>query len=627
LDKPASPAPVEEPVDPEEGQDVVEASGNQARYRRAFWILLGVATLVRLALAGRFGLSTDEAHYVLYARHLAWGYVDHPPLVGFLGAVFGTLGDSAFFVRLGPILCWAASTILLRALALALYRDERLAFGAVVLMLCMPLSHLLAVGLLPDATLNLFWCGGLLAAWFAMREGRWRQWILVGVLFGGALLSKYHGVLLPACVFCFIVFSKDQRHWLASPKPYVAFAVGLAIFLPNLIWNLEHDWISYAYQLGQGGGRRFKLTRMFEGIGGQLGGASPILLVLLVSTWVALLKRRPLVPADRFVLCTSLPVFLLFWAAGLKSKLLPHWAFVGWWTGSLGVAVAVLRATGAGGRRAVRWRRWTVAGAVIGALMVAGIYVGVLLPVAGPLYRAARGISLRVHDRFPRVRPLEPLTGVDPFFGWDLAARRVEAIRAAMPRPESTFVCGHRYYDVSPLAVHLDPSIAATSLSRRMDQYRVWFDPERHLGWDALFVESERFRRGIDRYRSLFTRLDPTPVEVRVYRCDHPARTLFVYRCYGYRGGYEPSPASVGADRGANGVRTGWWAAGGWVLGANRCTALQSSSRCSYRFRSSSVKSLNARFSARRFSSSRSAFQNRTVPSSEAVMILRPSGE
>jgi undecaprenyl-diphosphatase len=509
-----------------------------------FWVLLGVTTLSRLALAGQFGLSTDEAHYVLYARRLAAGYVDHPPLVGWLGALFGILGDGPFFVRLGPILCWAMSTVLLRGLAIALYRDERVALGAAVLMLCMPLSHLLAVGLLPDATLNLFWCGGLLAAWFAMREGRWRQWILVGVLFGGALLSKYHGALLPACVFCFIVASKDQRHWLRSPKPYVAFVVGLTIFLPNVIWNLEHDWISYAYQLGQGGGRSFKLKRLFEGIGGQLGGASPVILVLLVAAWVALLRRRPLSHPDRFVLCTSLPVFVLFWAAGLKSKLLPHWAFVGWWTGSLCLTVAVLRAVEAGGKRGLRWRRWTVAGGVIGVLMLAGLYVGVIFPVAGPLYRTARGLTLWLHDRFPRVKPLEPMRGVDPFHGWDVAARQVEGIRAAMPRPESTFVFGHRYYNVSPLGVHLDPSIPTTSLSRRVDQYRVWFDPKAHLGWDALYVESERFRKGVGRYRSLFDKVDPTPDEVCVFRGGHPARTLFVYRCFGYRGRREPGRVS-----------------------------------------------------------------------------------
>jgi 4-amino-4-deoxy-L-arabinose transferase-like glycosyltransferase len=518
----------------------VEASRTQARYRRAFWILLGVTTFARLVLAGQFGLSTDEAHYVLYARRFAWGYVDHPPLVGVLGAVFGVFGDGAFFVRLGPILCWGASNVLLRALAIALYRDERVAFGAAALMLCMPLSHLLALGLLPDATLNLFWCGGLLAAWFALREGKWRQWVLVGVLFGGALLSKYHGVLLPACVFCFVVSSRDHRHWLRSPRPYVAFLIGLTIFLPNVIWNLEHDWISYAYQLGQGGGSRFKLKRLFESVGGQLGGASPIILILLVAAWVAQLRRRPLAAPDRFVIATSLPVFVLFWAAGLKSKLLPHWAFVGWWTGALCLVVVVLRAVEAGGQRAARWRRWTVAGAIIGGLMVAGIYAGVIFRLAGPLYRAARDVSLWAHDRFPGVKPLKPLAGVDPFYGWDIAARRVEAIRAAMPRPEATFVFGHRYYNVSPLAVYLDPSIPTTSLSRRVDQYRVWFDPKRHVGWDALFVDSERFRKGGERYAILFRRVDLTPVEVQVLRGEHPARTLFVYRCFGYRGGYEP---------------------------------------------------------------------------------------
>ena len=60
-------------------------------------------TLVRLLVAGRFGYSTDEAHYALFARRPAWGYLEHPPMVAFLGAFTGLFGQSVFFARLGPI--------------------------------------------------------------------------------------------------------------------------------------------------------------------------------------------------------------------------------------------------------------------------------------------------------------------------------------------------------------------------------------------------------------------------------------------------------------------------------------------------------------------------------------------
>ena len=75
----------------------------QLRYRIGFWSLLSLVTLVRLALADTMGLGVDESHYALYARHLDWGYVDHPPMVAWLAALGSLPADTPFFLRLLPI--------------------------------------------------------------------------------------------------------------------------------------------------------------------------------------------------------------------------------------------------------------------------------------------------------------------------------------------------------------------------------------------------------------------------------------------------------------------------------------------------------------------------------------------
>jgi len=240
---------------------------SQQTYRTLFWCLLIGFTIVRLFLVNKFGLGVDESHYLLYSRKLAWGYFDHPPMVAFLAALTTLLGDSVFFVRLGPIICTAGSLILLRYLALALYRDERVAFWSAFLLHLMPYQQVLMVGLLPDATLNLFWCGTLLAVWQAMKTGRWSLWILTGLLFGGALLSKYHAVLLTLCLLGYLITSADHRYWLAKIQPWAAAMIGLVIFTPNIIWNAQHDWISYSYQLGQGSGDGLSWGDFFTAVG------------------------------------------------------------------------------------------------------------------------------------------------------------------------------------------------------------------------------------------------------------------------------------------------------------------------------------------------------------------------
>ena len=512
----------------------------QQTYRSAFWLLLAAATVFRLFIAGRFGLGVDEAHYVLYARHPAWGYFDHPPMVAFLVGLTNLLGTSAFYVRLGPILCSAGSVILVRLLALALYRDERVAFWSLALLLLMPIHHLLAVALLPDDALNLFWCGALVTAWLAMRDGKWSLWLLTGVLFGGALLSKYHAVLLPACLLCYVVFSPSQRHWLRRPHPYVAGLVGLLVFMPNIVWNAQHDWISYAFQLAHGrrGGGAISLSKLAETFGGQMGVASPVIFGLLVAAFVAMARERFARDSDRFLFCTSFPVFLFFCGMGLTGKILPHWPFIGWWTGSLAIVAVVMRKVEAGGGAAKRWRRWSAAGAVVGALCILLMYAAILTPVIEPVYNWAYRTSLRLHAWNPAIREMDPFdSSVDitnDLYGWNLIAAKVQEMRAGMPNPIRTFVFCHRSYENGLLAVNLDPKTVSTTLNRKPTQYLLWFHPPDYVGWDALFVDDREV--GPEAYAGLFESVDPVPVKMQVFRRGHVSHAVRIYRCFGFKG-------------------------------------------------------------------------------------------
>jgi hypothetical protein len=512
-------------------------------YRQLFWGLLAAVTLGRLFLAGQLGLGVDEGHYLLYARHLAWGYFDHPPMVGFLAALTTPPGENLVLVRLGPIVCWALSVVLLRQLALALYREERVAFWSSFLLLCVPLLHLTSVALLPDAPLNLFWCITLLAGWHAIRNGRWAWWVLAGLAMGGALLSKYHGVLLPACLGLYLLTSRQDRNLLRSPKPYVAVLLMFLVFLPNIIWNQQNDWVSYAFQLAHGGGRGFRVTKLLENIGGQLAAASPILLGVLVASWAALLKERPVRDADRFVLCTSLPVFVFFCAIGLKGKLLPHWTAVGWWTGVIAVAAVLLRKLSGDASTARRWKAWGYAGAGLGLFMAVMVYVALAFPIIPAAYNGLRGASLRIHRLVPAIPPMPPfepkMDVSNDLYGWDRIGEQVEALRAAMPRPDRTFVFGHRFFTTSVLAPHLHRDTVATSLHPKMNQYQLWFDPAAHTDWDALYVDEDRFWKGPDRYASLFQRLDENPVAFDITRRGRVARSVRIYRFFGFKGHIE----------------------------------------------------------------------------------------
>jgi len=517
---------------------------NQATYRTLFWCLLIAFTIFRLLLVNKFGLGVDESHYLLYSRKLAWGYFDHPPMVAFLAALTTLLGDGIFFVRLGPVICTAVSLILLRYLALALYRDERIAFWAALALHLMPYQQVLMVGLLPDATLNLFWCATLLAVWQAMKTGRWLLWILTGLLFGGALLSKYHAVLLAFCLLGYLVTSSEHRFWLGKIQPWAAVLIGVGVFVPNIIWNARHEWISYSYQLGQGSGDGLSFGDFFTAIGGQFAAWSPLIFGLLIAAGIVLARQKKPGSNDRFVIWTSIPVFVFFCLAGLTTKILPHWTTAGWWTGSIAVVTVVLQKVSPQNPSAARWRRWTVAAAVSGLLMSALLYLALYLPVAAPVYNWARDVSLKLNRQFPVVKPLGPFEpGNDlsnDLFGWPQIAARVEAIRAQMPHPQKTFVFSHRFFKASQIGVYLHPDTAVTSLLRKFDQYHLWFAPQAHSGWDALLVvDHRRHLERARRYQPLFEKMDPQPESIQILRKGRLAQDLMVYKYYGFKGRFE----------------------------------------------------------------------------------------
>lgn len=516
---------------------------SQQTYRKLFWVLLLSVTLFRMSIAGSFGLGTDESHYVLFSRHLSWGYFDHPPMVAFLSALTTLAGDGVFFVRLGPIICAAITLIVLRFLALALYRDERVSFWAAVLMLFMPYQHLLVVALLPDATLNLFWCGSLLAAWHAIKHGKWPAWVLLGLLTGGALLSKYHAVLLPLCLLCYLLASPGRRFWLARIQPYVSGLIAILVFLPNILWNAQHNWASYAFQLAHGSSGHFSIGKLLAVLEGQMGAWSPVIFGFLIAAFIAMARERPLSESDRFVFWTSFPVFLFFCGIGTFGKILPHWPSVGWWTGSLAVTAVILRKVSKGDKVGIHWRRWCVAAAIVGFVMIGFMYLALFRPVIGPLYSQAKSISLMLNRHFPVIRPLEPFKSqydyTNTLFGWEEIGKRVEEIRVGMPHPDKTFVFRHRFFATSQLAVYLHPATKATTLRNKFNQYRFWFSAEAHRGWDALFVVEDRAVERSKHYMPLFREIDPAPVKIEVFRKGQIAHALSVFRYYGFKGKYE----------------------------------------------------------------------------------------
>jgi 4-amino-4-deoxy-L-arabinose transferase-like glycosyltransferase len=279
--------------------------------------------LVRAAMAAFLPLSADEAYYWLWSRHLAAGYYDHPPAIAFLIRI-GTLlfGDSEFGVRFCGVLLSIATSWFIWQTGLAILRDGTKAALAVLLFNLTLMTGVEMLAVTPDtpsiaATAAFLFC---LAKLQQTQNGRW--WLWAGMAAGLGLLSKYSGLFAGAGAALWLLANPRARSWLTTFWPWAGGVLALLIFLPNLWWQSQHQWMTFAFQFGRVSGGHLTLRFLGEFIGAQLGMATPFLLMLAVmGAWAA--RRRS---DDRFLLVALMaPALVYFLIHALHDRVQGNW--------------------------------------------------------------------------------------------------------------------------------------------------------------------------------------------------------------------------------------------------------------------------------------------------------------
>ena len=247
--------------------DVAMAILKPWRLLALFWFTVLV---VRLVAASHLGLHADEAYYWAWSEELSWGYFDHPPgIAGWIGASVAVFGHSEFGVRALGILLHTAAMI---AFVWTFINQEKDGEPWLLsLLLLMPLFFIGGLVATPDAPLLTAWLVGLIAA---KRE----CWWVFGLACGAAMLSKLTGYLLLPAVF--LAVPHAWRGLLRSAL------VAVVVVMPTWIWNLQHDWINFRYQVNHGvGGGFVGLSGVLEGIAGQAGVIGPFTLAAAFIWW------------------------------------------------------------------------------------------------------------------------------------------------------------------------------------------------------------------------------------------------------------------------------------------------------------------------------------------------------
>jgi 4-amino-4-deoxy-L-arabinose transferase-like glycosyltransferase len=503
------------------------------RWRRAL-IVISAAALLRFVFAVIIPLLPDETYYWDWSRHLQGGYFDHPPGIALLvrlgGVLLAPVGASAtpIAVRLGPVLAGWIAGLGTIAIARRLGGDGA-ALRAAIVISVLPLA---AAGLIlatPDAPVLAATAGGLYCVIRALEcvphsASSLRWWAITGLALGLAFISKYTSIFLPAGVVLAIILRGDLRVRLREPGPYVACVIATLVFTPVLLWNAQHEWISFVFQLRHGlgapEGSALLAAWKHEGdfFGGQAALASPILFVMLAIATAKSLTRKA--PSVHFVLAmVGALSFGFFVYSAIRQRVEPNWPAPAY------IPAVVLLSL-------IQWKsrgeKWLKAGIVVAAVLSAVIYVQGVVPIL-PLA--------------PRKDPIARA------FGWDDLTRAASATVARVNAEThvQTWLGGDRYQEASEIAFHnaMHPTTFATNMSGRTNQYDLWpgFADRARVGDNLVLVldESDGPHEAIAALAPYFAeaRRD-TLVALRRGVGEIGVRRIWVLR--GWRGGWPAKP-------------------------------------------------------------------------------------
>jgi hypothetical protein len=296
-----------------------------SKQHKNFLYFISFVAVLRLTLAPFVGLGVDEAHYVLYALNLDLSYFDHPPLVGWVQYIFTSIfGTNEFGARVAAVIIGFVTSIFIYKLIYDINKNSTEAFVAILALHASFLFNALFLMLMPDTLLFLLILPIIFTVIEIEKNNKLSSWVLLGVLLGLAGLSKYTAVLFIFPIIIYVI-TKKRYDLFYTPKIIPSILIALAIILPVIIWNIQNDWSSFAYQSSHVvGSNTINWSGFASSIGAQIGAYNPFLAPLAFYGLYKALRSQ-----NSTIFLTALfglVMIAFFTYASLYKTALPHWS-------------------------------------------------------------------------------------------------------------------------------------------------------------------------------------------------------------------------------------------------------------------------------------------------------------
>ena len=433
--------------------------------------IAAAVTLLHLLTNGRYGFHPDELAFLSDARHLAWGFVAYPPFMPLVERVgLAVFGLSLVGLRLFSVLAQATAIVVAGLMARELGGGK---LAQITAALSVALSGLTLFEGTEFQYTSLDYLWWVLVAYFMIRllktdDARW--WLAIGAVAGIGMMTKYTMAFLVAGIVAGMALTEARRYFV-SRWFWAGTALGLAIFLPNLLWQAGHNFISahflwYLHVRDVGLGRTDGFWR------DQFLITNPVAVPLWIAGLVFFLRSRCyrllgwmyLIPLMIFVVAKGRGYYL----GPAYPMLIAMGAVAGeQWVGSL-----------------TQFRKRTVQAAFFFGLSAVGLYACVIeVPLASGGW--LKDFEMRHNGAFRRE------------IGWDDLIQNVAAIRDSLPvdQQQNVGVLVATYgeqgaVDLLGPAYHLPPPISGTN-SGWLRSYPTHLPSTLIvIGWPRQYVEA-----------------------------------------------------------------------------------------------------------------------------------------
>jgi hypothetical protein len=518
--------------------------------------------LAYLGIDCQLDLAPDEAHYWDWSRHLDWSYYSKGPLVAWLirGSceLLGTwaekhTGSLMLAVRLPAVVCGSLLLASLYVLAVQVFNRPRLGLAVVVGALTFPVIAVGSSLMTIDAPYACCWGWALVFAHRAVTGRSSLAWEAAGLVIGLGILAKYTMIVFVPALALFLLTSRAHRRLLLSSGFWSMVGIAALCTLPILVWNAQHDWVSFRHVLRLAGLGATDEVALRPGTGitplGPLtyvGMQAALLLGYWFVVWVgAVLSCNPLRESDagvRFLWWLSVPMFLLFLAFSIKTGGgEPNWPITAYLSGAVlaaGWLATQLESSSALYRRCTR--------AAIALTCLAGLIVTAVIHHSEHIHPLLANLVGPETDSRPYpIRQLDPTCRLR---GWRTLAVALDRHRARLAAMGEEPVLAAMSWSVpGEIGAHCAGRPQAYTLGLmqgdRHSQYDFWTNPIDHpqefIGRTFLLVGIPQ-----EQVARAFERID-TPIRVTHRVNGRPVAGWHIFVCHGFKGFAEkPVPAA-----------------------------------------------------------------------------------